>query len=352
MHVPHRQTELVKINPENIDQKMIKHLAEIVRAGGVVAFPTETVYGLGANAFDALAIRKIFQAKGRPADNPLIVHISDMDMMAQVTAQVPEKAQKLIAAFWPGPLTIVLPKSPKIPGEVTAGLDTVGIRMPDHNVALALIAAAGVPIAAPSANISGKPSTTSAKHVAQDLAGKVEAIIDGGQTKVGLESTVIDLTTEIPTVLRPGGISIEELERVLGEIKYDLNLLNPEQAPRSPGMKYTHYAPDAELFVVEGELVKSQAKIKELADLYRLQGKKVAILASDETANYYNDHEIISVGSRKNLNQVAAKLFDTLRKFDERGIEVIISEGFATKGIGVALMNRLRKAAGFHIIKV
>ncbi|MBI5253824.1 MAG: threonylcarbamoyl-AMP synthase [Euryarchaeota archaeon] len=329
------KTISLKVNPRRPSKRKIQTAAEIIRRGGLVAFPTETVYGLGANALDAGAVRKIFSAKGRPLDNPVIVHIAKKEELEKLARRIPKKAKILAERFWPGPLTLVLKKSRAVPKAATAGLDTVAIRMPRNRIALELISASGVPIAAPSANISGRPSPTSAKHVMQDLNGKIDAVIDGGAVDIGLESTVLDMTVRMPTILRPGGVALEELQNVIGRVV--LYRKKGKEKPRSPGMKYRHYAPRAELI-----LVGDSAKIPEIAGT--LRGKKIGILATKETAMRYTG-AVEVVGSRKNLREVARNLFSALRKLDESGVDVIISESFEEKGIGLAIMNRLRKAA-------
>ncbi|MFH1774108.1 MAG: L-threonylcarbamoyladenylate synthase [Methanobacteriota archaeon] len=327
------ETILLKVNPRRPSKRKIQTAAGIIRRGGLVAFPTETVYGLGANALDVEAVEKIFEVKGRPLDNPVIVHIAKKEELKKLAKEVPEKAKILAERFWPGPLTLILKKSEVLPGVTTAGLDTVAIRMPDNKTALGLISASGVPIAAPSANISGRPSPTSAKHVMQDLKGKIDAVIDGGAANIGLESTVLDLTASVPAILRPGGVTFEELKRALGKVEKQSI---PLGKPRSPGMKYRHYAPKAELILLDAE------KIPEI--VRKLSGKKIGILATRENARMYSGIVEV-VGSRKNLREVARNLFNALRKLDEEGVDVIISENFEEKGIGLAIMNRLKKAA-------
>lgn len=340
--------------------------AQLIQAGEVVAFPTETVYGLGANAFDSDAVRRIFAAKGRPADNPLIVHVADPEDIPPLVNQWPEAAQRLLEAFWPGPLSIIVPRSSRIPDQVTAGLDTVAIRMPSHPVAQAFIRACRLPIAAPSANLSGLPSPTTGIHVWNDLQGKIAAVIDGGPCQVGVESTVVDVTTNVPTILRPGGITREQLEAVLGKIGVDpvvtaRTRYDQEFAPRSPGMKYKHYAPKAEVYLVEGSLEKVPKQILSLVGQYRLKhgvAMPIAVLASDETFSEYagaspglHPDVLISLGSRQQLREIAASLFSALRACDERQAQVVFSETFPETGVGLAVMNRLRKAAAFRIIK-
>ncbi|PFE77048.1 threonylcarbamoyl-AMP synthase [Bacillus thuringiensis] len=324
----------------------LQEAAKLLRENEAVAFPTETVYGLGANAMDDEAIAKIFEAKGRPSDNPLIVHIGTKSQLDGIVKEIPPVAEKLMAHFWPGPLTIILPRKEGISERVTAGLNTVGVRMPDHPVALALIEEANVPVAAPSANRSGRPSPTLASHVYEDLNGKIAGIVDGGATGVGVESTVIDCTSTVPTILRPGGITKEQLEAVIGTVSLDPALKDEKEKPKSPGMKYTHYAPKAPLSIVEG----SREFIQQLVDEKKEEGFKVGVLTTEEYQHVYNADVILSCGVRSDLASVATKLYDVLRTFDASEVDVIFSELFPNEGIGNAIMNRLTKAAGHHII--
>lgn len=349
------KTEILKLDSVNPDPDKIKHAAEVIRAGGLVAFPTETVYGLGANALDAAAVQNIFTAKGRPADNPLIVHIVETSELSKLTDNIPPVAYTLMDRFWPGPLTMIFNKSKAVPGIVTAGLDTVAIRMPSHPIAKALISESGLPIAAPSANASGKPSPTTAQHVIEDLYGRVDVIIDGGCTNVGLESTVLDVTSTPPSILRPGGITAEQLEHVLQKIDIDPALVsqkNYDAIPRSPGMKYKHYSPKAEVIIIQGSLDKIVEKINKLAARYAAEGKKVGILATEQTKSSYLSGNIISMGDRSNPETIAANLFRDLREFDEKNVDVVLAEAVDSSGIGFAVMNRMSKAAGYNIIKV
>lgn len=323
----------------------ISQAAALLRAGEVVAFPTETVYGLGANALSTAAVKKIFDAKGRPSDNPLIVHIAEFAQLEAI-ASIPPVAKTLIERFWPGPLTLVLKKKGNISDAVTAGLPTVAVRMPAHPVALSLIRESGLPIAAPSANRSGRPSPTSAKHVWDDLHGKIAGIVDGGETGVGVESTVLDCTTDIPTILRPGGVTKEQLEQVIGRVAADAALTDEKQPPKSPGMKYTHYAPNAPLVIVDG----SPAFFQQLIDNARAQGKKVGVLTTSDRQTMYRADVVFACGNRSDLSTVARQLYDTLRAFDETDVNLIYSESFPTIGIGEAVMNRLKKAAGQRVI--
>ncbi|MQR93994.1 L-threonylcarbamoyladenylate synthase [Fictibacillus phosphorivorans] len=315
----------------------------------VIAIPTETVYGLAGNARSDDAIKRIFEAKGRPSDNPLIVHISDLSQLEGLVSSVSETAQKLMNTFWPGPLTIVLPKGENVSERVTAGLSTVAVRMPDHEIALAVIAASGVPLAAPSANLSGKPSPTSAQHVYEDLKGRIPGIVDGGSTGVGVESTVVECTGDLVTILRPGGITLEELEKIAGagRVVVDPGLENEKQAPKSPGMKYTHYAPDAPFVLVDG----SVEFLQRLVDKEREAGKRIGILTTEERVHVYKADCVIPAGNRSNPETVAQHLYQALRAFNESGVDQIFGEVFPKTGVGVAIMNRLEKSAGGNIIK-
>ncbi|MBH0175626.1 threonylcarbamoyl-AMP synthase [Fictibacillus sp. 23RED33] len=315
----------------------------------VVAIPTETVYGLAGNARSDDAIKRIFEAKGRPSDNPLIVHISDNSQLEGLVSSVSHTAQKLMDAFWPGPLTIVLPKGESVSERVTAGLSTVAVRMPDHEIALAVIAASDVPLAAPSANLSGKPSPTSAQHVYEDLKGRIPGIVDGGSTGVGVESTVVECTDDLVTILRPGGITLEKLEKVVGagRVAVDPGIENEKHAPKSPGMKYTHYAPDAPFVLVDG----SQEFLQKLVDKEREAGKRIGILTTEERAGVYKADSVIPAGNRSNPETVAQHLYEALRAFNEAGVDQIFGEVFPKTGVGVAIMNRLEKSAGGNIIK-
>lgn len=350
-----KQTKVIKINESEPDQAGLAEAGAILRAGGLVVFPTETVYGLGANALDAGAVAAIFEAKGRPSDNPLIVHISRMAQVSELADDFTIQAQRAAEAFWPGPLTLVLPKKPCMPAQVTAGLETVALRMPDHPVALALLDKAGIPVAAPSANTSGKPSPTTVEHVLTDLNGKVDMVVDGGDCRIGVESTVLDMTAEPPVILRPGGISREDLEGVLGHVEVDPAVLEHDAAavPRSPGMKYRHYAPKAKLILVNGrDLTQMHNKVAELIAAYHAQNMAVGVLASTETVNEYRAEAVFQMGTRTQLTTVARRLFYGLRYLDERQVDIIIAEGYPDTGIGTAIMNRLKKAAGGNLITV
>ncbi|MDF2556830.1 MAG: Sua5/YciO/YrdC/YwlC family protein [Bacillales bacterium] len=333
---------------ENIseDPKIIE-ASRLLSNRELVAFPTETVYGLGANALDSEAVKKIYIAKGRPSDNPLIVHISNKDDLEKYVEEIPKKSKILIDKFWPGPMTLVFKKKEGVfPDEITAGLDTVAIRMPSHPVALALIENSKVPIAAPSANLSGRPSPTTAKHVTEDLFGKVAGIVDGGKTGIGLESTVIDVTGEVPIILRLGGITKDQLEQCVGYVELDSGLISEKQTPRSPGMKYKHYAPKAQFILVQGKPEFLQKQIEKA----KYEGKKVGVYTVDERKSYYHADIVIAGGSDSDLNTVAERMYSVLREFDHTDVNVIYGETFSVDGIGSAIMNRLLKAAGNHII--
>lgn len=350
---------LWRVDPLAPAREIIEEAAGILRSGGLVAFPTETVYGLGASALDPGAVAGIFRVKGRPPDNPLIVHVADRGMVEQLTFPVNDRARQLMQVFWPGPLTIILPRKKEVPPEVSAGLPTVAIRMPAHQVALELIRAAGVPVAAPSANLSGRPSPTTAAHVLADLGEQIDVILDGGPAGIGVESTVLDLTSPVPVVFRPGGVTIEELSAVLGEVRLDPLAAGPAVAddpekdyqPRSPGLKYRHYAPRAPLILVEGDPRWTAMKARELATRQYAAGMRVGILACAESAGSYGHGHVLVAGSRRQPEQIAARLYSVLRRFDELGVDVIIAEGIEPAGLGLAIMNRLRRAAG-EVVKV
>ena len=331
----------------------IKRAGDILKKGGLVAFPTETVYGLGANALDPEASRKIYAAKGRPSDNPLIVHIADLKDLPYLVKHIPEKAQILAKAFWPGPLTMIFLKSEIVPMETTGGLDSVAVRFPSSRIARELILSGGRYIAAPSANRSGRPSPTNAAHVAEDLGDSVDMILDGGECEVGLESTIVDFTEEVPVVLRPGYISLSMLEEVIGTVKMDKGLISADSSvhPKAPGMKYRHYAPKAELIVVEGEEEDVVQAISRMASKALQKGQIPGIIASEETFSRYREGLVQCIGSRKDEKSIAKHLYNVLRSFDDSKADVIYSEAFYTPKMGQAIMNRLLKAAGHRIIQ-
>ena len=350
-----KRTRMLKVNSQQPDIKKVREAASIIREGGLVAFPTETVYGLGANALDGKAILSLFEAKKRPLDNPPIIHVADENDVFRLAVEIQPIAERLMRSFWPGPLTLVFRRSDNVPEVTTAGLNTIAVRMPNHRVALALIRESGCPIAAPSANLAGKPSPTSAQHVFDDLNGRIDAILDGGMTRIGVESTVLDLSVKAPQILRPGGTSLEALTRAVGDVKLHPFVSAEKEIPikkiRSPGMKHRHYAPNAKVIVVEGNIPDVIAKVKELAEFYKLRDVKVGVLATDETSATYRVSVVRSLGSRYNLEVIAKNLFRLLRELDGEGIEIIIAEGVPTEGLGLAVMNRLRKASAYNIIK-
>lgn len=385
-------TRVVRVDKDNPDKTVLQEVGEVIKKGGLAAFPTETVYGLGGNALDEDAARKIYAAKGRPSDNPLIAHVSCVEEVEPLVKEIPEAGRKLMEAFWPGPLTMIFPKSEKVPYGTTGGLDTVAIRMPDDPVANRLIALAGVPVAAPSANTSGRPSPTTADHVWQDMNGRIDMIIDGGPVGIGVESTIVDVSSAVPAVLRPGAITMEMLEEVLGEVSVDPAILGPLSAdvrPKAPGMKYKHYAPKADLTLVEPgtgadresgaeqvtgaeqkngadrntgaypetglDETQLQAMIRKVRELSREKieaGYKVGVICTDESRDCYTDGEVRSIGARKSQASVAHNLYALLREFDDLGVDYIFSESFPKDHLGQAIMNRLSKAAGYKIVKV
>ena len=384
-------TQFVLIDKEAPAAEQITAAARIIRAGGLVAFPTETVYGLGGNALDPTASAKIYAAKGRPSDNPLIAHIADREELKELVSEIPAAAEKLMDLYWPGPMTLVFPKTDKVPYSTTGGLDTVAVRMPSHPVARALIRAAGVPIAAPSANLSGRPSPTKAEHVWEDMDGRIDMILDGGEVGIGLESTIIDVTGEVPSLLRPGFISEEMLKDVLGQVEVDaasVGPMDPETQPKAPGMKYRHYAPQADMTIFRGGQEQMVDAICEKAERALQRGKKVGIVCTEESLPMYrerllpvaksaaekladqqetkaNQHEagvgeqqisdmldLAVIGSRRDPSTIAHNLFDVLRSFDGQQVDRIYSESFEGGQLGDAIMNRLKKAAGYHIVDV
>lgn len=349
-------TKIVKItDKEQLKDEELLEAARILREGGLVAFPTETVYGLGGNALDEHASEKIYAAKGRPSDNPLIAHISCMEELPALVREIPEAGRRLAEAYWPGPLTMIFRKRDEVPYETTGGLETVAVRMPSDPVASRLIRLAGVPVAAPSANTSGRPSPTRAEHVIEDLNGKIDMIIDGGQVGIGVESTIVDVSGETPVLLRPGAVTMEMLEAVLGRVDIDPAITGPVSAdikPKAPGMKYRHYAPKAEMVLVEGEMEQVVRYINQETKKAQKEGKTVGIICTEESRNLYPEGILEVIGSREHEETVAHNLFAVLREFDNRKVDCIFSESFSRDQLGQAIMNRLCKAAGYHIVKV
>lgn len=349
------ETKIRAVNGEG-PKEAYEEAAQCLKRGGLVAFPTETVYGLGGNALEEEAARKIYAAKGRPSDNPLIIHIAEVSALEELASQVPEVAIRLAERFWPGPLTMILPKSEKVPLGTTGGLDTVAIRMPDHPVALQLIRTSGLYLAAPSANTSGRPSPTLAEHVAEDLFGRIDMILDGGMVRVGLESTIVDLTEEIPVILRPGSITKVMLEQVVGQVKIDPAILSAQgmtnAKPKAPGMKYKHYSPKAELTIFKGKTEMVVKYIQKQAEEMEKEGLTVGILATEETKSDYTKGIVRVIGSRREEGSIARGLFACLREFDHLQVDVILAESFEQDAMGEAIMNRMNKAAGYSIVEV
>lgn len=349
-------TIIKKIDANSFTNNELEDAVRILRQDGLVAFPTETVYGLGANGLHPDAAKKIYAAKGRPSDNPLIIHIADLDGLYELTSNVPEAGLALAKKFWPGPLTLICNKSDKVPYSTTGGLETVAIRMPSHKIAYELIKQSKIYIAAPSANVSGRPSPTKAEHVIQDLDGIIDMIIDGGKVSIGLESTIVDVTSDVPTILRPGYITKEMLEEVVGIVNYDPYILkkdsNENLVAKAPGMKYKHYAPKGELTIFEGN---SLDVVKAINDnvLEKIEkGFRVGIIATDETVHLYPNGNVKTIGTRKDEETIARGLFEILRDFDMEETQFIYSESFHNGRLGQAIMNRLLKAAGYHIVMV
>ncbi|MGC9209906.1 MAG: L-threonylcarbamoyladenylate synthase [Acidilobus sp.] len=354
-------TRILKIDPERIDLELVREAAEVIRRGGIVAFPTETVYGLGADTYNSEAAKRVFIAKGRPMDNPLIVHIAELSQLYDVAMEVPDFVERLAKRFWPGPLTLILRKAPRVPPEVTAGRETVAVRMPAHPVALALIRESGVPIAAPSANLAGRPSPTTGEHVVRDLYGRADVIIDSGETLYGVESTIIDVTKDPPVLLRPGAMPYEEVEKELGKkvvVPPFARGLGEADVALAPGMKYRHYAPLKRLTVVEGDYADLESYARKVARVVKeavRRGSRPVVLCSSETEHVYREEGLrtIVLGPRSNLFIVARNLFKSLRAIDDiLEVDEAFAEGFEERGLGLTIMNRLRKASGFNIVKV
>ena len=349
------QTKTVMISREDPDRALLREAADIIRRGGLVAFPTETVYGLGGNALDPLASERIYAAKGRPSDNPLIVHIADMAELPPLVREIPEMARRLMDAYWPGPMTLIFPKADIVPDATTGGLDTVAVRMPSHPVAAALIRETGLPIAAPSANASGRPSPTKASHVAEDLSGRIDMILDGGEVDIGLESTVIDVTGEEPVILRPGYISLEAVRRAAGAGEDDPTILKKPEGdlrPKAPGMKYRHYAPRARMQIFAGAPGAVTERILSLMQADLAEGRRVGVLCSEETAASYEGADVKILGSQGDEEAAAHNLFNALRECDEDGVDVIYAEAFEEGEIAEAVMNRMLKAAGYSLTRL
>lgn len=347
-------TQTIIIDKENIDEQAIARAGELIKRGGLVAFPTETVYGLGGNALDGKSAEKIYKAKGRPSDNPLIIHICDIDDLQYIVKSIPPEVYRLADSFWPGPLTLIMNKSSKVPMQTTGGLETVAVRMPSDSIALLLIKAAGGYVAAPSANISGRPSPTTSKHVIEDMQGRIDMIIDGGDADFGLESTILDLTGQVPVILRPGTVTLEMLLTVLEDVQLDsvLHTNYNKEPPKAPGMKYKHYAPKGEMHIVEGN---RQAVIRYIHNkIEEEHSAKLGIICMEDTLKSYPQGVIIkSLGSRENENEIARNLYRVLREFDEEEVTLIYAESFdVNSGVGHAVMNRLLKAAAYHVVKV
>lgn len=348
------ETKWIEIDENNIEKEAVQEAGCIIKNGGLVAFPTETVYGLGGDALNKESAKKIYAAKGRPSDNPLIVHICKWDDLKKIVKKIPDSAKALADAFWPGPLTMIFEKNDLVPDETTGGLSTVAVRYPNHKTALAFIEAAGGYVAAPSANVSGRPSPTEGKYVYEDMNGRIEMILDGGLVGIGLESTIVDLTEEIPVILRPGYITEEMLLKVLGEVKTDPTILNvaADMAPKAPGMKYRHYAPKGELTIVSGEMDKVVETINDQVKQAMDKGLKTGVIGTDETIGQYHAHSRKSVGKRLDEASIARRLYQILREFDDEEVEVLYSEAFDETGVGQAIMNRLLKAAGHKVLSV
>ena len=345
-------TSFEKADSENINKEIMEKAAGILKKGGLVAFPTETVYGLGANGLDAAACKKIYEAKGRPSDNPLILHIGDISQLDIIVKSVPEKAKMIMDKFWPGPVTLVFEKKDIVPDSVSGGLKTVAVRFPSNKLARELINTFGLPVAAPSANTSGKPSPTKAEHVLNDMNGKIDMIIDGGSCDVGLESTILDVSTETASLLRPGAITKEMIEAVIGEISVDpavYKQLSKGEKPKAPGMKYKHYSPDADVSLVTGDEERVIEKINSLVKEDKKNGLKTGVMCREKNKNSYNADVVLSVG--ENIETAGTRLFDLLREFDALDVKKAYSETFDETGEGMAVMNRLKKAAGHKFIE-
>ena len=340
-------TQIFRITDPAAQPEDVAAAAAILRSGGLLGIPTETVYGLGANGLDAAAVRRIFEAKGRPQDNPLILHIPEAGWLERYCRNIPPAARLLARAFWPGPLTMILQRRENVPNAVTCGLDTVGVRCPDHPVTLAILRAVDVPVAAPSGNLSGRPSPTCASHMLEDMDGRIDGLVDGGPCGVGVESTILDLTGERPRLLRPGGLPLEALEAVLGQITVDRAVTSPLAAgerPRAPGMKYRHYAPKAPVTVVTGAGADTARYIRDHA------GPGTGIICFDEYADSFPGCAVRPIGASADTAEQARRVFDALRSFDGTAVTAIYAQCPPDAGLGLAVANRLKKAAGFQIV--
>lgn len=340
------ETKLRRLEGARPDPEILREAGEIIKKGGLVAFPTETVYGLGGDALNPMASQKIYAAKGRPSDNPLIVHIARKADLYEIASEVSEQAEKLIERFWPGPLTLIFQKKDKVPRETTGGLSTVAVRMPGDQVASAFIQAAGGFVAAPSANASGRPSTTTAAHVAEDLSGRIEMILDGGQAVIGLESTIVDVSEERPVILRPGVITKAMMEAVIGPMETDQVLIAPDSdvKPKAPGMKYRHYAPKAPVVVVTGESLRTARYIR------RNLGQRTGVICFDEYAPLFSGCTVEAIGPVSDKARQARRVFEALRAFDSTDVDAIYAQCPGSGGLGFAVANRLKKAAGFQVV--
>lgn len=349
-------TKVIKIDRQKPDKELLREAGRLLADGALVAFPTETVYGLGGDGLQESAAARIYAAKGRPSDNPLILHIAEIADMEKLAIDIPELAYRLAEKFWPGPLTMILKKGEIVPYTTTGGLDTVAIRMPSDEIAREIIRASGTYIAAPSANLSGRPSPTKAEHVIEDLSGRVEMIVDGGDSDIGLESSIIDLSGDVPMILRPGYITKEDFEQIVAEVEYDSAVLatKPQESvvAKAPGMKYRHYAPKGQITIVEGEASAVVKKINALAAEQQAKGIRTAVLCAEETKAQYVCDYVYSLGSLKSEKEISAHLFAALRSFDTEQMEVIYSESFENTKLARAIMNRLRKAAGYQTLQV
>ena len=348
------ETKIVILKEEKEPEEQLKAAGEIIKKGGLVAFPTETVYGLGGDGLNRESSKKIYEAKGRPSDNPLIIHISKIEDLERIAEKIPDTAMLLAEKFWPGPLTMVLKKKNIVPGETTGGLKTVAVRMPSHQIAREFISYAGGFVAAPSANLSGRPSPTRGKYVVEDMKGRIEMILIDDSIEIGVESTIVDVTSEVPCILRPGVITKQMLEEVVGVVETDRAVLDPQskEPPKAPGMKYRHYAPQGELFIIEGEEGKVIEKISSLCKEEEEKGRRVGIIATTQSMNRYKSGIVKNAGDRNHEMEIARTLYRILREFDEEKVEVIYSEAFSEGELGQAIMNRLLKAAGYRVQQV